>query len=686
MNPAVLVILSFILTAQSFAAEADLEPIEVNTDKPEQYSTTVTTKTSELLEQTPGVSLQNAGGIAALPAIHGMASDRVNIKIDQAQVTSSCPNHMNPALSYIDPNKIGSITTIAGITPVGDGGDSIGGTIVVKSKWPSFSEKKLNLTSFFKSNNENVGASLTTSIANKNTSFQYSGFDEHANNYRNGKGDRLKGTLYNQNNQSITLGRKLHNDGVVSLKLSRTVVPYEGFINQYMDMTDNVSNAANLRYEGNLGEAYIESSIYYQHTNHMMDMLRSQRAGEMPMYTRSDELGYNVKATFTKSIVTYRVGSDFNRYRLNDWWPPVAGSMMMEPNNYISINNGMRDRFGLFAEANTQWSDDVSSNFGVRTDIVSMNTGAVHGYNETNNLPVDAADFNSKSRTKHDRNYDVTIMTDVKINEKSDVEIGFARKTRSPNLYERYAWAGTVTDPNGSMASMNARMINWFGDANGYVGNIDLKPEVAHTLSTSVILHDESSKDWNVKLTPYYTQVENYIDTDYISTSSGDGVNFLRFANHDAIIFGGDLSGQTVVHRSAGLGDFSFKAVASYTRGYRKDGMTNLYNLKPLNATVTLVHEIGKWKSNISITGVKSKEQVNSLRREKEIAGYAIVDLGTSHQLTKTIKVDLGISNLLDHKYHLPLGGVDLVNFGSADHKAVSAMGRSINGAVSFDY
>ena len=60
-------------------------------------------------------------------------------------------------------------------------------------------------------------------------------------------------------------------------------------------------------------------------------------------------------------------------------------------------------------------------------------------------------------------------------------EAGYARKTRSPNLYERYAWS---TNP------MAALMNNFVGDGNGYVGDIDLKPEVAHTFSASVDLHD----------------------------------------------------------------------------------------------------------------------------------------------------------------------------------------------------
>jgi iron complex outermembrane receptor protein len=45
---------------------------------------------------------------------------------------------------------------------------------------------------------------------------------------------------------------------------------------------------------------------------------------------------------------------------------------------------------------------------------------------------------------------------------------------RSPNLYERYTW---------STWSMAAVMNNFVGDGNGYIGNIDLKPEKATPLS-----------------------------------------------------------------------------------------------------------------------------------------------------------------------------------------------------------
>lgn len=680
-----------------------LLPIEVSSPESDNLNfkntspVKVSSDTASLLEMTPGVSLKTGGGLSSLPVIHGMADDRINIKIDGANITSSCSNHMNPALSYIDPSKVGIIEVIAGITPVSNGGDSIGGSIIVKSKDLVFSDspeelkQKLNLKTFFKSNNENQGASLNYEVATDTLSFGYAGFDERANNYRNGKGNRIKSTLYSQNNQTATIGRKV-GDGVLALKLTRTVVPYQGFINQYMDVQDNVSNLANLNFKGPIGDLILESSLYYQHTNHKMDLISSERSGSMPMYTRSDEAGYNIKGSLELDKDHFlTVGSDFNRYRLDDWWPSLPGvTSVMGPGTFESIKDGKRDRVGLFIENESTWTSSFSSILGARTDIVSMDTGDVHGYNNTDNLPADAADFNRKSHSKTDHNFDGTFLSKLKMSPFFDLEIGLAQKTRSPNLYERYAWAGSVTDPTNmsDMASMGAgmdmTMINWFGDGNGYVGDINLKPEVAHKISASFIAHDERQKEWELKLTPYYSEIKNFIDADFLGHSMGN--NYLKFANHDAVIFGADLSARSRLVKNNNWGDLGLKVVAGYTRGYRKDGKADLYQLMPLNGKIAFDHSLGKWATEVVTHLVHEKEQVNELRLEPTTGKYALLDISTSYQLTRLIKIDLAINNVFDLNYGLPLGGVDLVNHSPASRTSVVGMGRSINTAVSVDF
>jgi iron complex outermembrane receptor protein len=76
---------------------------------------------------------------------------------------ASCPNHMNPPLSYIDPTNIDNIKVYAGITPVSVGGDSIGGTIMVNSVKPEFAAAgagnlvKGQIGTFYRSNNDAYG-------------------------------------------------------------------------------------------------------------------------------------------------------------------------------------------------------------------------------------------------------------------------------------------------------------------------------------------------------------------------------------------------------------------------------------------------------------------------------------------------------------------------------------------------
>jgi iron complex outermembrane receptor protein len=77
-----------------------------------------TSDTAKLLLQVPGVSLYGAGGVSSLPAIHGLADDRVRVKVDGMDLIASCPNHMNPPLSYLDPTAVGSLKVYAGIVPV----------------------------------------------------------------------------------------------------------------------------------------------------------------------------------------------------------------------------------------------------------------------------------------------------------------------------------------------------------------------------------------------------------------------------------------------------------------------------------------------------------------------------------------------------------------------------------------
>lgn len=687
------------ITVEATAPKTDISKNELTTSK----SKTMTGDTAAILADIPGVSVYQTGGSASLPVIHGMADDRVKIDIDGMTITSACPNHMNPALSYIDTSKIESIEVMAGITPVSAGGDNIGGTIIIKSKDPLFAQNAgeviMNgeVSSFYRSNSQARGASINASVANDKISVNYSGFAEKAENYKNGNGKIVKDTLYQQQNQSATIAYKVSSDDTVALKVTKTNTDFIGFPNQYMDMLGNESTSGNLSYKGKIAALLIDANAYLQNTDHYMNKILTERTGNMPMYTEAKESGINLKATLPYSQTqTFKFGADYDRYRLNDWWPPVTTTVGgMGPNTFWNINDGQRDRIGLFAETVSQWSEKLSSVIGVRYDRVSMNTGDVVGYNFATNAmandSVDANAFNALDHKKTDNNYDLTATTKYEYSNTTDMELGFARKTRSPNIYERYSWAGGYgSNPLASgPIAMDMAMINWFGDGNGYVGNINLKPEVANTISTTISLHDSADKEWGMKLTPYYTKVKDYIDVNVLGTAAAGGytgIRLLKFVNTDAHLFGADLSGYTTLWDNSDNGKGTLKGNLSYTRGFRDNG-GSLYHIMPLHAKVSLDRVSGAWNNGIDIETVAAKESVDTLRKEPMTPGYVLVDLHTGYIWSKQFNIDLSATNLFNKTYALPLGGVDVVaNPTKGSYIPLQGMGRSFNAALTYKF
>jgi iron complex outermembrane receptor protein len=148
-----------------------------------------TSDTSRLLQDVPGMSLYGAGGISSLPAIHGMGGDRIRIQVDGMDLLPACPNHMNSALSYISPTRVGSVKVYAGISPVSVGGDSIGGTIQVEPKPPEFARPDEDAFftgeagTFFRSNANAFGYNFGLTWVGHDMNMSYSESNAQADNY-----------------------------------------------------------------------------------------------------------------------------------------------------------------------------------------------------------------------------------------------------------------------------------------------------------------------------------------------------------------------------------------------------------------------------------------------------------------------------------------------------------------------
>ena len=639
---------------------------------------TTSRSTADALKQVPGMQTQAAGGVSSLPVLRGFADDRLNQTVNGAAITSACANHMNPPLSYTDPSQIDSVQVSLPVSGVSDGGDSIGGGIQVVTNTPKFAAPDTsipgktepvpdktwsgNLHARYSSNGNMVTVGGKAEAHNEWASLSYAGDWGTRGHTKDGHGDRIPATEYEAHNHEVTLGLK-GDLGVTTLKAHAQKIPYQGYTNQRMDMTDNEAwgISAEQKMETGLGE--VTALAYYNSVEHVMNFLPDKKYSrtpprDMPMLTDGQDFGYRL--ALKRDLAdgsTLRLGNELHRQLLDEWWPPVGTVVNnMCCNDYWLINGGERTRLGTFLELDKKLSDKWSALVGLRSDIVWMNTGNVQGYNTGATYGPDAAAFNAKDHSMTDYNFDATAMLKFKPSDGVTFEGGYARKTRSPNFYERYAWSTVAA------AQMAKNMVGWFGDGNGYIGNLEVDPEVAHNFSITARFADPVENAWEVSVSPYISYVDDYIGAKQVSVSTmpaGFGFVNLQYVNHDALLYGFDAAGRVRVVKDSAIGDVELKGVVSFTRGKNLDFGESLYHMMPLNARVEVRQSRDGWSNALELVAVADKTRVDSERNELTTDDYFLVNFRSAWENDR-IRLDAGVENIFDSYFEDPLGGINV--------------------------
>lgn len=655
---------------------------------------------ASLFDGIPGVALQGAGGVSSLPVLRGLADDRVRIAVDGMDLIASCANHMNPPLSYLAPSQVRKASVFIGLAPVSLGGDSLGGAITIDATPLHFKDTGEGWRfggqagGYMRQQGDARGLDLALHAGDADTSLALVANHAQADNYRAasafktvaGTGreghvlplDEVGSTAYETRNQQLTIAQRI-GDQQFDVTIARQDMPFQGFPNQRMDLTDNQADRVNAHWAGTLGGVAFDARLWHEQVDHAMDFGPDKRfwygtasnvpgamtegrpcgpisptcAAGMPMRTESRTTGarFSLERTSDEGDAL-RAGADLLAYRLDDDWP--ASGAAMWPGTFVNINNGRRDRAGAFVEWESTPAEGWTRLVGLRVDRILTDAGPVRGYDIDPVPPgsfamtaADAAAFNARERRQSDLHWGFAAMLRRSFESGVSVEVGAARRVRSPNLHERYAW---------STWSMAALMNNTVGDGNGYVGDIGLKPETAHTLSATI--------DWqnrvgghSVRLSPYVTWVDDYIDAVRL-TNNATGFNVLRYANQSARLHGIDASATWTLADGA-ASHWALEGGASVTRGRSRETGDGLYNVMPPNARVALVHHRGPWEARLGWEGVRRKTSRSAVRNEIRTAGYGLLGASLAWA-SEDLRIDVGVDNLLDRFYQHPLGGVYL--------------------------
>ncbi|MCL4683143.1 TonB-dependent receptor [Myxococcota bacterium] len=607
---------------------------------------------AELLENTPGTAAVRNGALTGIAQQRGLFGDRVRVLVDDMTITPACANHMDPPLHYAAPGSVEAMRSVAGVTPVSLGGDSIAGTIVVDSAPPRFAEgDELRITaegtSRFVGSQNSFGLNGVFGLADRRFSAAYTGSWQTANDLRF-PGGRVQASEFDVQHHGLLLATQ-QDWGQLALDLGGSLTDEAGTPALRMDIARDESRRIGLRFHRELGFGALEARLYWHDIDHRMDnfSLRELAPGAMPMESpaESRDLGYRLALSIPLSERhELRVGSELHASRFDSEIRNLANGQLQ-----TGIPDGRRNRLGSFVEWERRWNDHWQTLVGVRNDTVWSDTDDVSQSFRPMNpmmaaaIAADREAFNTRGRGRTEINWDASALLRFEPREGQRYELGVARKVRSPSLLERYQW--TPLAASAGMAD------GWL-----YFGNIDLEPETAYQVALAGHWIGQRAE---LHVAPFYTWVHDYIQgsPEPGRVDPATGFSVLRYRNFDNVqLYGVDASGSWQLHDRARVRGF-----ASYVRGRNRSSDDDLYRVMPLHGTLDLDVT---WRDFTATTGLEwaiQQDQTSSFNDEPNTPGYALWNLALAWKPHRRLHLLAGLDNVLDKRFAPHTNGLNSV-------------------------
>jgi iron complex outermembrane receptor protein len=400
------------------------------------------------------------------------------------------------------------------------------------------------------------------------------------------------------------------------------------------------------------GELAVEASVFGSELDHGMTNYQLRQAPPAADWRQniatSDNLGITLQTTQYDARGAWTFGVD--------GFTAEHDSDIDNPNNtlffVINFNDAEREVLGAYLEREQRFDDRWRGEFGIRYNRVTADAGEVDGSPAMMMQPAQILrdNFNVGDRRRRDHNVDLVARAWYTASATTRWYAGIARKHRSPGYQERYLWL-----PLEATAGL--------ADGQLYVGNIQLDPEVSHLLEIGL---DYSGERLTLSPRIYYNDVEDYIqgtplDPAHPATTvvrmmnamnNTDRPDPLQFSNVDAYLYGFDMDWTWRL-----AAQWSLSGVINYVRGEREDIGDNLYRIAPPNASIRLSYAASRWQAGVENVLYAAQENVSETNRERETAGYGIVNISGSWQVTSRLQLGAGVDNLFDRAYASHLGG-----------------------------
>lgn len=668
--------------------------------------------TASLLKRVPGANVNRNGPLTGIAQYRGMYGNRVNVKVDGFAWKEVGPNSMDPPLSHVPAPITDSLQVYRGISPVSTGIETIGGSMAVSSKKGGFTEGGIESHGVasvgYSSVDSGKYGSLFTSLANQNHRLHFGGSREYGNSYKFENDKSVRPTDYDRDSYNVGYGYQRQGQ-VFDVGYSNNNTGHTGTPALPLDILHVRGGVTSFDYAGDFDKFKANAGFRYQDMRHQMsnNVLRTAPVRPTPIGPRTiAREAFTEVDGFAASLglgmplldgdISFGVDVDQSHH----------DAFIEDPNDskflIDAFKGTQRDRYSGFVEWRGKINDDLSLELGGRYTHVHSDTEDAVGRNPlfgelaAGGFGGPAASamllnstFNNADHTVEDRNFDLVAELQYAVTDNLNIELGAARKTRSPSYQELFIWIPLET--TGGLA-----------DGRNYIGNLSLNHEVAYQAELGLEWHSAGAY-----IAPrfFYHHVDDYIQGVELTAApspaslagaanlisnlppfggTGPGTNnALQFQNIDARLYGVDMEMGYTINQN-----WRLDGTLSYVRGRRIDDGDNLYRIAPLNGRAQVTFDYSILSFSAEGEFYAAQNDVSQFNNEPNTPGYGLLNLRGEVEPIRGLVIGFGMENVFDKENADHLSGLNRAegNEDLATGDRIPGTGRNYYATVSYDW
>ncbi|MEY3572328.1 MAG: hypothetical protein RJA77_243 [Pseudomonadota bacterium] len=601
---------------------------------------------ASFLKNIPGFSIVRKGGTDGDPVLRGSSASRLGILVDGMEFHGGCSARMDPPTAYVFPEAHDEVRVIKGPQSVRYGnGHSAGVVLFEHDAFPSTPAESARASAVAGSWGRQDGL-LSLQKSTENAALEFNLTHVKADNYEDGAGNaihaayaRRSATLRGQLKLSETLLFGL--DGVSSAGRA-------AYADRGMDgsLFDRRSLGITLQWAPRDGTVEsVEARVYRSAIDHVMDnySLRQAPAGG--------------SACMMVSMMNPNCFSVMNPDRITHGGRVAAHLWLNGHAVVVGADHREEEHRGRMTTQKTLAAAQAYVSMPRTVDYRSQITGA---FIDVSRPLGDQSKLVMGARVD-EWNGERFSMGKPLAQSSESLQSAFMRVERAGQSLYEHAYIGL---------GLNQRPLDYWEAVTraGLGAQASAKPEQTLQVDLGAL---GGSNDFRWSISGYVGQIQDYL---LVSSTSVQNVDARRVGlEADARM---QLSPLTKVLASL-----------AWVRAENTTLQTPLAQTPPLEVKVAVDHQIGRWSIGGVVRLVAKQDRIHpgfgtivGLDRSTETPGFATLGLHASHALTKDLRLNMGIDNVLDHNHfeHLNRSDASIAGYLSSVNTGVNEPGRTV--------